>query len=215
MLRRLLANAHWYEHKYDQPDIPIHEEKFENEYLRYHLSFESRDARQLAALTYKALDASKANYTNHTFKTIKERSARQSLRCELCGGEIDYATADSKDPKRFSLDHIWPRSLGGTSDEDNLRVTCGGCNEFRQNYTSAADMHYEHWHVKVPEASESFLKEADRKFRLAVNLRSNFACQRCDRPVSALPDGLRLEARSREENHNIFNSISVCIDCKP
>lgn len=28
----------------------------------------------------------------------------------------------------FSIDHIFPRSLGGTSDESNLRVFCTRCN---------------------------------------------------------------------------------------
>jgi 5-methylcytosine-specific restriction endonuclease McrA len=214
MMRRLLANAEWYRRRYTELGIDAYEEKFEQDFLRHHLSFSPRDARLLSNLVYKSLEASRQEIPNSLASRIRDRSNQKSLCCGLCGKEIDYAPTPGNDDDRFSLDHIWPRSLGGNSEEYNLRVTCGACNSLRQSYVSAADTHYEHHHVKLLESDRSFLIEATRLFRLAVNFQSNFTCKRCERPVAQLPDGLRLEARSRHETHNIFNSISICTECK-
>jgi hypothetical protein len=214
MLRRLLANAEWYKRRYSAMGLDNYEEKFEQDYLRYHLSFAPREARQLSNLVYRALDASGQGIPRSIATRIKDRSEQRKQPCELCGKSINYASTSSTDPDRFSLDHIWPSSLGGSSDESNLRVACGGCNAFRQNYVNASDTHYEHLHAKLLESDESFPKEVNRIFRLAIHLQSNFSCKRCDRPASQFAEGLQLEPRSRNENHNIFNSISICADCK-
>jgi 5-methylcytosine-specific restriction endonuclease McrA len=39
-------------------------------------------------------------------------------KCAKCG-----ATED------LEIDHVWPRSLGGTSEADNLQVLCSSCNK--------------------------------------------------------------------------------------
>jgi hypothetical protein len=40
--------------------------------------------------------------------------------CHYCGGELLPATA--------TIEHIWPRSWGGTNDRWNLTLACGLCN---------------------------------------------------------------------------------------
>ena len=51
----------------------------------------------------------------------------QQRMCPLCAGELpeDYA--------EVHVDHITPRSLGGTDDFDNLQATCGFCNMSKGN----------------------------------------------------------------------------------
>ncbi|WP_140787439.1 HNH endonuclease [Myxococcus xanthus] len=210
LLRRLITNAEWYRRQH----LEKFETRFENDYLRHHLSFPPQEARAVSNLTFKALEASKQNIPLSTIKKIKTKGEQRNTHCELCGEHINYHSSNPNDDSRFSLDHIWPRSLGGHSDESNLRITHIKCNSFRQDYASAADTHYEHLHVKVPEGDPSFLLEANRMFRLAINYQSGFQCSRCERPLSRLPDGLRLEVRSRHESHNFFNSMAICIECK-
>ena len=49
--------------------------------------------------------------------------------CEIC------EEADAKD-----VDHIWPRSLGGTDQRKNLRAACGPCNKSKGNRIYGEDI---------------------------------------------------------------------------
>ncbi len=58
---------------------------------------------------------------------------RARERCEYCQSPAGVASAP------FSLDHIHPDSLGGTSDEDNLALSCSFCNLAKGDKTHALD----------------------------------------------------------------------------
>lgn len=45
--------------------------------------------------------------------------------CQLCGRKIDYC--------EMTLDHIYPLSMGGKDEMENLQCTCKTCNEFKDN----------------------------------------------------------------------------------
>lgn len=53
--------------------------------------------------------------------------------CEYCQSQARYS-ADS-----FSVEHITPRSLGGTDVESNLALACQGCNNRKFVSVMAAD----------------------------------------------------------------------------
>lgn len=53
--------------------------------------------------------------------------------CEYCLSQVKYA------PDPFSIEHIMPRSKGGSDDPDNLAWACMGCNGTKYNETSAID----------------------------------------------------------------------------
>lgn len=53
--------------------------------------------------------------------------------CEYCLSQAKYA------PDPFSIEHIIPRSKGGTDDLDNLAWACMGCNGMKYNETHAID----------------------------------------------------------------------------
>ncbi|HAJ59507.1 MAG TPA: HNH endonuclease [Cyanobacteria bacterium UBA11369] len=58
---------------------------------------------------------------------------RASSCCEYCLSQAKFS------PDPFSIEHIIPRSKGGTSNLDNLAVACQGCNNFKYNHTEAID----------------------------------------------------------------------------
>jgi 5-methylcytosine-specific restriction endonuclease McrA len=61
--------------------------------------------------------------------TKRRVAERARDRCEYCHCPARFST----DP--FSVEHIVPRSAGGTSEEFNLALSCQGCNN--RKYTSA------------------------------------------------------------------------------
>jgi hypothetical protein len=66
-------------------------------------------------------------------------SIRQFLRvraeylCEYCHSP-ERSSSDT-----FTIDHLYPRSLGGSNDLDNLALACRRCNERHYNFTSGID----------------------------------------------------------------------------
>jgi 5-methylcytosine-specific restriction endonuclease McrA len=53
--------------------------------------------------------------------------------CEYCGAQAGF----SSDP--FTVDHIIPRSLGGSTNLENLAYSCFGCNQHKSVRVSASD----------------------------------------------------------------------------
>ncbi|MDZ7364136.1 MAG: HNH endonuclease [candidate division KSB1 bacterium] len=58
---------------------------------------------------------------------------RAEGRCEYCQSMADYAT------EKFAVEHVMPVSRGGTSELDNLALSCSGCNGHKYNKTEALD----------------------------------------------------------------------------
>ncbi len=53
--------------------------------------------------------------------------------CEYCRSQVRYA------PQSFSVEHIVPRSKGGTTTLDNLALSCQGCNNHKYAKIEARD----------------------------------------------------------------------------
>lgn len=49
---------------------------------------------------------------------------RDGFRCQYCGRELQY----TDDPSYITLDHLTPRSEGGTNENYNLVTACRSCN---------------------------------------------------------------------------------------
>ncbi len=58
---------------------------------------------------------------------------RASYQCEYCH------SSERLSANRFTVDHIIPKSLGGSDDLDNLALACRRCNERRYNYVAGID----------------------------------------------------------------------------
>jgi hypothetical protein len=63
-------------------------------------------------------------------KLVHERA--RSI-CEYCHSQACYS------PQPFSVEHIIPRSAGGGTTEDNLALSCQGCNGHKYIRQNAAD----------------------------------------------------------------------------
>jgi hypothetical protein len=58
---------------------------------------------------------------------------RANYLCEYCHSPERISAT------RFTLDHIIPRSVGGSNETDNLALACRRCNERRYNYVAGFD----------------------------------------------------------------------------
>jgi hypothetical protein len=58
---------------------------------------------------------------------------RANYLCEYCYSSEEASAA------RFEIDHIQPRSLGGSDALNNLALACQRCNGYRYNFTEGID----------------------------------------------------------------------------
>jgi hypothetical protein len=58
---------------------------------------------------------------------------RANFLCEYCHSSEDVSAA------RFEIDHIQPKSLGGSDSLDNLALACQRCNAHHYNFTQGCD----------------------------------------------------------------------------
>lgn len=59
---------------------------------------------------------------------------RAGYLCEYCHSPEKISTS------RFTIDHIQPRSLGGSDNSDNLALACIRCNQHRYNFIVGRDV---------------------------------------------------------------------------
>ena len=70
----------------------------------------------------------------HIPAALRRLVADRSMHCcEYCRTQAQYS-ADA-----FIVDHITPRSLGGSTTHDNLALCCYGCNQHKPRRTAAPD----------------------------------------------------------------------------
>ncbi len=219
VMRRLIWNGHWYLDKYgsSSKDDRINAEKYyEREYLRSYIGLHKGIASELRVLVYDAINASNKNIPASLKKRIFERARGANQRCKLCGDQIDYLAKMGTEKRSFSLDHIWPQSLGGESEEWNLQEAHQFCNNERKNLAEASDIHYEHFHVKSEydpkDTAPSFWKELDWGNKLAALFISEFKCAECndDVTVDNFEGNVIYSVIDRSENYNIFNIRVTC-----
>jgi len=59
---------------------------------------------------------------------------RASYLCEYCHSPEKISTS------RFTIDHIQPRSLNGSDEDNNLALACSRCNQRRYNFIVGRDL---------------------------------------------------------------------------
>ena len=69
-----------------------------------------------------------------------EVTIRANDRCEYCLSSMRH----SSDP--FSIEHVHPRVLGGSSTLENLALACQGYNNFKATFTQGRDPVSGHFH---------------------------------------------------------------------
>ncbi len=71
---------------------------------------------------------------SHIPKSLRELVAEDSgSRCGYC------LSSQAVAGMAFEMDHVFPESLGGRTERENLWLCCGGCNDRKGNRTSAID----------------------------------------------------------------------------
>jgi hypothetical protein len=126
-------------------------------------------------------------------------------------GELNTTTIYS--PYSPEVEHIWPRAMGGTSDEENLALSCSECNGDKQDFIDASDFHYEEICLaNCDETSDEFKMEFKRNYKLALWSKSNFKCEICDLKAEDLGQ-LEFIRKNPNDSWHFLNISVLCRSC--
>ena len=131
-VRRLLR--YWAEEKEVTPDGSMYVRKVKR-FIKEEV-FPSLDedlSNKLARPVIAAENASLRDISSSTRKNVLGTAILHH--CYLCHGELDSAIPEGED-KHLTLEHLWPRSIGGNSIEENLLPACVNCQKITKDTMS-------------------------------------------------------------------------------
>lgn len=109
-----------------------------------------------------------------------------------------------------TLDHVWPRSLGGGNEEENLLLVCGDCNRRKADRMNGSDFHFESFSFKVVgHGDDSFGTEVNRLVRIAVTLEHDCECAG-SREDEQCTGELTLARRDPSDSWHFINMLPYC-----
>lgn len=148
--------------------------------------------------------------------------------CYICSQEVDlFQFIDSRDDSLSSVrlsgdnslfsevEHLWPRSLGGSSEFENLKIVCRQCNRQKEDFLDTSDYHYEHLCLITDEEDQDAFQQEKarlRKFEIAILHRNDFCCYNCSQPVTKVGP-LRLVRREQRDSWHLLNVEAICQRC--
>ncbi len=103
---------------------------------------------------------------------------RAGSRCEYCHSPEKISST------RFTLDHLYPRSLGGSDEFENLALACIRCNQRRYNFVTGLDIETAAitplFNPRQQDWSEHFMWSADGTRMIGTSQIGRATCDRLD-----------------------------------
>ena len=141
----------------------------------------------------------------------RDEAKRLNLNCYICGGSLEHRGGDPN--KIATADHVWPRSMGGLNERENIKVACGRCNnKLKRNRIDYRDYHYEEISLSSNEGDPNFLSELEAQYRVAVYAKSLYTCASCKQPADRV--GTLFVGRIDEaDSWHFLNLVAYCANC--
>lgn len=118
---------------------------------------------------------------------------RANFLCEYChSSELASAAL-------FEIDHIQPRSMGGSDEIDNLALACQRCNSYRYNFTTAIDpqtqLEINLFNPRLELWSDHFIWTKDGLRIIGITPQGRATCDRLDFNDEYHNEGFIIKAR--------------------
>jgi hypothetical protein len=217
MIRRLINTAEFIKRNCNKNNQS--EERFIvklREYIKEQLKIPKGKIEQLHTLLRECLKSRNKDVTSMRKRITKKDAKKRNEKCYLCGCDLDFDSKNNneKDNNKDNdfapeVEHIWPRTMGGLSEGENIKICCSKCNRNKQDYIDYSDFHYEEISLVSDEGDPHFSTEMKRVYELALWSKSEFKCLICQRPASYVGK-LRLKRRNSDDSWHFLNIDSYC-----
>jgi len=209
ILRRLITTAEYFRRKYPAGNYGEYRHREElRQYLRDYTRYKDKQIDDLLVLLNRCLSACDDEPTPHQKTGIKKQARQKGYHCYICGEELDYEI--DNEYLSASVDHAWPRSMGGLSQASNLRVACRRCdNQNKKDFIDASDYHYEEISLVSASYDEYKSRERNRHYEVAVFAKTQFKCAVCDAPAHRVGT-LHIGRKEPSDSWHFLNLVAYC-----
>jgi len=208
LIRRLITTSEYIKRRFDIDDYPsgTYVEKIK-EHLKDFTQIPYTHREKVQGILLECLRLRKGNPSQATKDRLFRQSCSRDLRCYICGGEINYK--QRKKYNSFEVEHIWPKSLGGRNEGENLTGACCKCNSSKRDYLDASDFHYEEISLVSTEGESSFSTEFTWDYRVAVLAQHEYKCVLCKKDAQTVGD-LHFARRETSDSWHYLNIDVYC-----
>lgn len=177
-LRRLITVAEYFKRKYY--DTTGSEFEYWSQlrfYLREYTRIPHSDIERVFTLLRMCVSERNRSPSPGTRNSIIRDARNRNARCYICGREVTYdRNAIDLTGQKAEIEHVWPKALGGSNNETNLKIACERCNKIKADYIDYSDFHYEEVCGVTDENMSNFETDFGWNYRVAVLSKSDFVC---------------------------------------
>jgi len=183
-------------------------------FLRYKSEIPEMYYEQIKSLLVEIIKYNNKKITKNKRKGIIEATDFETTKCylssnnlleeELYTTRISDSNIDSNVLLKPELDHIWPKSYGGPTENDNLKFACAKYNIEKGNFIDKYDYHYEDVVFEVEPDSESFNRCLKVIHKIALGAKNEYKCSNDDIKLSDA-DNIKIVKIDEDDCSHFFN----------
>ncbi len=222
LLRRLINTAEYLRRKYQTDEFPS--EKFNQElrrFIRENTHIPEEKSEKLFVLLQGCLEAKRKKLKkSKRDRLIKDYSSKNELRCYICGKYLSETEAETEvelkaqTEEKIEIEHLWPKTMGGATEDFNLKISCSFCNKSKQDYIDASDFHYEQICLVNDKNDTNFSYEMQRTYKVALLSKSNYSCSVCNKQAATVGK-LNFGRLNLNDSWHFLNIQAYCDEHRP
>lgn len=191
LVRRLIYSSAYIKKKYQSDNYPP--ERFINElrkFVEQETRIEETEIEKIIILLQQCLQAKNKNRKSSSKRLQKKRIIENmintygELRCYVCGKSL--AESDDNKENQIEIEHYWPQSLGGLTQDFNLKVSCSSCNNYKKSYIDFSDFHYEQICLINNKDDIYASHEIEKEKKIAIWAKNEYSCSVCSKKAAEI-----------------------------
>jgi hypothetical protein len=211
LLRRLINTARYLQSLHGNERLRTEIRRHLNENTHY----TDRQKSNLTKAIEKCIQYTDDNSTSDREKKIQRNEAKkQELNCYICGKTLAFTHQELAPHDHATADHVWPISMGGLNERENIRIACSDCNnKYKKNKIDHRDYHFESISLSQSEKDSGFDAELESIYRIAVYAKCNYICSGCREPASKV-GRLFIVQKDIADSWHFLNLDAYCAKCR-
>lgn len=208
LLRKIIKSAHYYKKKSELTDDYNYIDET-RKYLTENSRFNEDEIEKILSLTILTISYFENKPSKGLRNSLIRDAKASSTPCYMCGRPINY---DDRSSYEFvQVEHVWPKGIGGSNREFNLKVACFKCNKVKEEFIDYSDFHYEHISYKSLIEDYPLHEEFKYGHKLAIWGKNEFKCIVCSQEaVNVGP--LKFKRRNPDDTWHFLNIDAYCND---
>jgi 5-methylcytosine-specific restriction endonuclease McrA len=211
LFRRFVRTAQYFQRQF--PPSEFGDSRYRTEFrdfLRDSTRYHDNVIQRIAHHCHDCVLATEEDISAGTRNELRRVGRNRERKCYICGGAVDYRRNNNVD-EGWSIDHVWPQSLGGQSSSPNLRIACRECNSNLKGDTiDDSDFHYEHFSKQSASFADYFERERDKELEAAVYAKTDYRCAVCKRSAAQV-GSLRIARIEPSDSWHFLNLAPFCV----